>query len=119
MFPVYKKDQKVTLDKVCNKNAFIYKWKKAVFEEMKALEKNNTWEKVNLLEGKTSMGCKWVFMVKFNSNGSLERHKVRSVANGFTQTSMIDYQETFAPVAKLNIIQVLLSIVVNLEWSLH
>ena len=65
------------------------------------------------------MGCKWVFMVKFNSNGSLERHKVRSVANGFTQTSMIDYQETFAPVAKLNTIQVLLSIVVNLEWSLH
>ena len=88
MFPVYKKNQKVTLDKVCNKNAFISqlssvdvpkntqealsgpKWKEAVFEEMKALEKNNTWEKVNLLEGKTSMGCKWVFMVKFNSNGS-------------------------------------------------
>ena len=90
MFPVYKKDQNVTLDKVCNKNAFISqlssvdvpkntqealsgpKWKEAVFEEMKALEKNNTWEKVNLLEGKMPMGCKCVFMVKFNSNGSLE-----------------------------------------------
>ena len=109
MVPVYKKDQNVTLDKVCNKNAFISqlssvdvhkntqealsgpKWKEAVFEEMKALEKNNTWEKVNLLEGKMPMGCKCVFMVKFNSNGSLECHKVRLVANGFTQTYMINY----------------------------
>ena len=63
---------------------------------MKALEKNNTWEKVNLPKGKTSMGCKWVFTVKFNLDGSLERYKVKLVAKSFTRTYGIDYQETFS-----------------------
>ena len=60
------------------------KWNEAVFEEMKALEKNNTWEKVNLLEEKTLVGCKWVFTAKFNSEGSLEQYKARLVVKGFT-----------------------------------
>ena len=63
---------------------------------MKALEKNNTWEKVNLPKGKTSMGCKWVFTVKFNLDGSLERYKVKLVAKSFTRTYGIDYKETFS-----------------------
>ena len=93
-------------------------WKKAVFEEMKALEKNCTWELVDLPRGKTTVGCKWVFTVKYESDGSLERYKARGVAKGFTQTYGIDYLETFALVAKLNSIRVLLSLLVNLEWSL-
>ncbi|RVW76260.1 Retrovirus-related Pol polyprotein from transposon RE1 [Vitis vinifera] len=69
---------------------------------MRALEKNHTWEVMGLPKGKTTVGCKWVFTVKYNSNGSLERYKARLVAKGFTQTYGIDYLETFAPVAKLN-----------------
>ena len=94
-------------------------WKKYVFEEMKALEKNGTWELVDLPRGNTIVGCKWVFTIKNKSNGSLEQYKARLVAKGFTQTYGIDYLETFALVAKLNTIRVLLSLVANLEWPLQ
>ena len=56
------------------------------------------------------MGCKWVFSVKYKFDGSVEWYKERLVAKGFTQTYGIDYQETFASVAKLNTIRILLSL---------
>ncbi|KAH9698542.1 protein kinase domain-containing protein [Citrus sinensis] len=55
-------------------------WKEAMLEEMRALEKNATWEKVDMPDGKTTVGCKWVFTMKYNSDGSLERYKARLVA---------------------------------------
>ena len=65
------------------------------------------------------MGCKWIFTVKYRADGSLERYKARLVAKGFTQTYGIDYQETFAPVAKMNSIRVLLSLAASLGWQLQ
>ena len=70
---------------------------------------------VNLPKGKSTVGCKKVFTVKYNLNGSLERYKARLMAKGFTQIYGIDYSKTFAPVAKLNFVQVLLSIATNLD----
>lgn len=72
-----------------------------------------------MLEGKNPVGCKWVFTIKYNADGSVDRYKARLVAKGFTQSYGIDYQETFAPVAKLNTIQVLLSLAANMDWGLH
>lgn len=65
------------------------------------------------------MGCKWVFSLKQNANGSAERFKTRLVAKGYTHPYEIDFQETFAPISKLNTMKILISIAANLDWKLH
>ncbi|XP_022856635.1 uncharacterized protein LOC111377743 [Olea europaea var. sylvestris] len=61
-------------------------WKAAIMEEVRALEKNNTWEIVDLPRGKRPVGCKWIFTVKHEADGSVERFKARLVAKGFTES---------------------------------
>jgi hypothetical protein len=95
------------------------KWKAAMLEEMEALEKNNTWEVVELPKGKEPVGCKWVYTIKQNPDGKVDRYKARLVAKGYTQTYGVDYEQTFAPVAKINTIRTLISCAVNLDWHLH
>ena len=85
-------------------------WRTTIIKEMQVLKKNGTWEIVELSRDKKTVGCKWVFTIKYQANGSIDRYKARLVAKGFTQTYKIDYQESFAHVAKVNSIQVLLSL---------
>ncbi|RVW25301.1 Retrovirus-related Pol polyprotein from transposon RE1 [Vitis vinifera] len=96
----------------------ISEWKKAVQDEIDALEKNGTWTIIDLPVGRP-VGCKWIFTIKYKADGSVERFKARLVARGFTQSYGIDYQETFAPIAKLNTIRILLSLAVNQDWCLQ
>ena len=69
---------------------------------------HKTWEIVERPKGKNIVECKWIFTLKYKANGSLERHKARLVARKYTQTYGVDYQETFALVAKMNIVRILL-----------
>ena len=67
-------------------------------EEINALLKNNTWVLVPPSPHQNKVGCKWVYCIKQNSDGSIERYKARLVAKGFHQQPGIDYDETFSPV---------------------
>jgi hypothetical protein len=74
---------------------------------------------VPLPEGKKVIGCKWVYKVKHNSNGSISRYKVRLVAKGYAQTHGIDYEETFAPLAKMATMRVVITVAASRGWVLH
>uniref|UniRef100_A0A6N2MH16 Integrase catalytic domain-containing protein n=1 Tax=Salix viminalis TaxID=40686 RepID=A0A6N2MH16_SALVM len=94
-------------------------WISAMESEIAALEANNTWSMVPLPPGQRPIGCKWVYKIKYLSDGTIERYKARLVAKGFTQRESIDYKETFAPVAKLTIVRCLLSVAALRNWSLY
>ncbi|CAM8931696.1 unnamed protein product [Rhodiola kirilowii] len=87
--------------------------------ELDALQRNKTWIILPLPSGKTPISCKWVYRIKYNSNGSIERHKARLVILGNCQKEGIDYTETFAPVAKMTTVRIFLSVVAIRGWDLH
>ena len=65
------------------------------------------------------IGCRWVFSVKFNPDGSVARLKVRLVAKGYAQTYGVDYSDTFSPIAKLTFVHLFLSLTASYDWDLH
>ena len=85
-------------------------WKKTMDVEMNALYQNETWELVPLPKGKKSIGCNWVYKVKHDSNGHVSRYKARLVAKGYAQTYGIDYEETFAPIAKMATVRAVIAV---------
>ena len=76
------------------------KWYEAALHEMQAMLDNKTWEIVELPPGKKAIGSRWLFRIKHNPDGSVERYRARLVAKGFSQRPGFDYSETFAPTAK-------------------
>ena len=87
-------------------------------EELDALSKNHTWDLVTLPPRKSVVGCKWIYKIKTRSDGSIERYKARFVAKGFTQEYGIDYEETFALVARISSIRALLAVAVASKWDI-
>ena len=87
-------------------------WQIAIKEELDALSKNHTWDLVILPLGKSVVGCKWIYKIKTRFDGSIERYKAHLVAKGFTQEYGIDYEETFASVARISFVHALLAVAI-------
>ncbi|CAI7763952.1 unnamed protein product [Closterium sp. NIES-53] len=84
-------------------------WKKAMESELKSIEENGTWELVELPEGRKAITSKWLFKIKSDADGKIERHKSRLVAKGYQQKEKVDYKELFAPVVKPTTLRTLLA----------
>jgi len=88
-------------------------------EEIKALEDNATLEIVGLPPGKKPISCKWVYRVKYNSYGTIQRYKAQLVIRGEHQVEGFDYNETFALVAKITSVRCFLIVAIAKGWKLH
>ncbi|KAK9065390.1 hypothetical protein SSX86_016773 [Deinandra increscens subsp. villosa] len=95
------------------------KWIKAMEEEMESLEKNDTWDIVDLPAGQKPVACKWLYKIKEGVNtDDPPRYKARLVAKGFTQQAGIDYKEVYSPVVKHSSIRIILSLTAKSLYGL-
>ena len=98
------------------------RWYKACDAELAAMQSNNAWElqPTNSIPSfQKPVGCRWVFRIKYNSDGSINRYKARLVAKGYTQVEGIDYKSTFAPVICSSSLRVLLAIGASQDLHIH
>jgi hypothetical protein len=94
-------------------------WIKEMDEEIDSIEINNTWDLVDLPEGKNNIGVKWVYKTKLNEKGEDEKYKARLVAQGFSQQPGIDYNETFAHVERIDTVRMVLTIAAHNRWIMN
>lgn len=87
--------------------------------EIAAFQANKTWALMPLLSHKRPIGCKWVYKIELQPDGTVELYKTRLVAKGYSQIEGVDYRETFTPMAKLVTAHVLFSIAALQGWHLH
>jgi hypothetical protein len=94
-------------------------WKRAMHEEMVALDKNEAWGLVELSTRRNPIGRKWVFKKKLNAEGKVDKYKDRLVAKGYSQLQGIDFDEIFSPVSKSTSIRFLLFVVVAFDFQVE
>ena len=88
-------------------------------EEIYAIEKNNTWELTTLPPGQRTIGVKWVYKIKHIADGRIKRYKARLVIKGYKQKYKVDYEEVFAPVARLDTVRMLISLTAHHSWKIY
>lgn len=94
-------------------------WKVAMDREIDSIEKNKTWQLVDLPQGHKAIGLKWVYKLKTDQHGEVTKHKARLVAKGYVQRHGIDYEEVFAPVTRLETVRLLLALAAKNDWKIH
>jgi hypothetical protein len=93
-------------------------WRAAMQQEMDAVERNQTWELADLPTGHRAITLKWVYKLKKDEAGAVIKHKARLVACGFVQQEGVDFDDAFAPVARMESVR-LLALAVQEGWRVH
>jgi len=99
---------------LCDKN-----WKEAMLDELNSIEKDQTWELIQLPDGKKAIDVKWVFKLKLNPEEKIVKHKARLVARGFLQKEGFDYTEVFSLVARHETIRLVIAVATSKGWPLY
>ena len=95
------------------------KWRIAMNEEMQCLEEHGVYELVDLPEERQPIQCRWVYILKRDTDNHPKRYRARLVAKGFSQIQGIDYNETFAPVARHDTLRLLLAFAATFDFEVH
>jgi hypothetical protein len=94
-------------------------WREAMLEEYDSIVRNDVWELVLRPVGNSVVTSRWLYKTKYVADGSIEKHKACFVARGFSQIEGVDYDETFAPVARYTSIRSIIAIAAEMGWSIH
>ena len=94
-------------------------WVKAMHDELFQLQRNDVWTLVPRLEGEHIIGTKWIFRNKIDKEGNVIHNKAWLIAQGYSQMEGVDYDETFAPIARMKSIRILLALACQLKFKLY
>ena len=94
-------------------------WLETMKDEMKSLNTNDVWDLEETSKGAKTVGCKWIYKMKCDSKGNIERYKVRLVVKDFTQREGIDYNETFSPISCKDSFRIIIALVTHYDLELH
>lgn len=94
-------------------------WIEACEDELFSIEKNETWELVELPVGSKAIGLKWIFKIKRNADGTISKYKARLVVKGYVQRHGVDFDEVFAPVARMETIRLIIGVAATNGWEIH
>ena len=94
-------------------------WRNAMNEEMQSIVDNNTWELCELPPGHRPIGLKWVYKLKKDAHGAVVKRKARLVAKGYVQVQGVDFEDVFAPVARMDSVRVLVALAAHHAWPVH
>jgi hypothetical protein len=108
-----------TLYEEAMRSAHSSKWLAAMEDEMKSMSANKVWDLEIIPTGAKTIDCKWVYKIKYDSQGNIERFKARLVAKDFTQRERIDYNETFSPVSCKDSFKIIMALVTYYDLELH
>lgn len=95
------------------------RWRSACKDEIGSIDKNETWVLVEKPHGVKLIGLKWIFKIKRNADGSINKYNSRLVAKGYVQEHGIDFDEVFAPVARIETIRLLVGFAAAKKWEIH
>ncbi|XP_016554890.1 uncharacterized mitochondrial protein AtMg00820-like [Capsicum annuum] len=90
------------------------KWQQAMDNENRSIERNDTWELINLPENQKTIGVKWVYKTKLKENREVDKFKACLVAKGYKQEYGVDYEEVFATIARLDTIILVIALVLKI-----